>query len=54
MLGYVYYRDATWKGKMPPSLDEGLKVGTSAGAIVGQLLFGVLCDKLGRKRVYSC
>jgi PHS family inorganic phosphate transporter-like MFS transporter len=38
---------------MPASLDEALKVGTSAGAILGQLLFGFLCDKLGRKRVSS-
>jgi PHS family inorganic phosphate transporter-like MFS transporter len=53
MLGYVYYRDSTWQGKMPPSMDEALKVGTSAGAIIGQLLFGYLCDKLGRKRVSS-
>ena len=53
LLGYVYFRDAAHKGKMPASLDEALKVGTSAGAIIGQLLFGFLCDKLGRKRVNS-
>ena len=51
LLGYVYFRDAVQKGQIPASLDEGLKVGTSAGAILGQLLFGILCDKLGRKRV---
>jgi len=51
LLGYVYFRDATHQGKMPASLDEALKVGTSAGAIIGQLLFGFLCDKFGRKRV---
>jgi hypothetical protein len=39
------------KGKVPQRLDEALKIGTSAGAIVGQLVFGVLCDGLGRKRV---
>jgi MFS family permease len=53
LLGYVYFRNATDQGKMPSSLDEALKVGTSAGAIIGQLLFGFLCDKLGRKRVIS-
>lgn len=53
MLGYVYYRNAADKGKIPSSLDEALKVGTSAGAIMGQLLFGFLCDKFGRKRVIS-
>ena len=51
LLGYVYYRNATDEGKMPSNLDEALKVGTSAGAIIGQVLFGFLCDKLGRKRV---
>lgn len=51
MLGYVYYRNAVDKGKIPNNLDEALKVGTSAGAIIGQVLFGFLCDKLGRKKV---
>ena len=53
MLGYVYFRNAVQKGKLPSNLDEALKVGTSAGAIIGQLLFGFLCDKFGRKRVTS-
>jgi len=53
MLGYVYYRTAADKGNIPSSLDEALKLGTSAGAIIGQLLFGFLCDKFGRKRVIS-
>jgi MFS transporter, PHS family, inorganic phosphate transporter len=51
MLGYAYFRNAVYKGKIPSKYDEGLKVGTSAGAIIGQLLFGFLCDKIGRKRV---
>jgi PHS family inorganic phosphate transporter-like MFS transporter len=51
MLGFVYYRNAVQRGVLPSSLDEVLKVGTSVGAITGQLLFGYLCDKLGRKRV---
>ena len=53
LLGYVYYRTYANQGIIPSGLDEGLKVGTSAGAIIGQLLFGFLCDKLGRKRVIS-
>jgi hypothetical protein len=52
LLGYVYFRDATNQGKLPSSYDEALKIGTSVGAITGQLLFGILCDKLGRKKVY--
>jgi len=53
MLGYVYYRNATNRGLIPGNLDEALKVGTSAGAIVGQIAFGMLCDKLGRKKMYG-
>lgn len=53
MLGYVYFRNAAHKGTIPESFDEALKVGTSAGAVIGQILFGILCDKLGRKKVNS-
>src|SRR5579862_2174134 len=53
MLGYVYYRNAINKETTPPNLDLALKVGSSAGAILGQLSFGLLCDKLGRKRMYG-
>jgi MFS transporter, PHS family, inorganic phosphate transporter len=53
MLGFVYYRNAKNLGVIPSNLDEALKVGTSAGAIVGQLAFGLLCDKLGRKKMYG-
>jgi MFS transporter, PHS family, inorganic phosphate transporter len=52
LLGYVYFRDATHQGILPSALDEALKLGTSVGAIMGQLVFGVLCDRLGRKRVF--
>jgi MFS transporter, PHS family, inorganic phosphate transporter len=53
MLGFVYFRDATNLGVIPTHLDLALKVGTSAGAIIGQIAFGLLCDKLGRKRMYG-
>ena len=53
MLGYVYYRDSTNKGALPSKFDEALKISTGAGAVVGQLGFGWLCDKLGRKRMYG-
>ena len=49
MLGIVYYQDGT----MPASSDNAIKLSTSAGTIVGQLVFGALADILGRKRMYG-
>jgi hypothetical protein len=34
LLGYVYYRTYANQGILPSGLDEGLKVGTSAGAVI--------------------
>jgi len=48
MIGYVYYG-----GKTPANIDLGLKVSGSAGTLAGQLLFGYLADRLGRKRMYG-
>lgn len=49
MIGLAYYPD----GIMPTSADTAIKLSTTAGAIVGQVLFGWLADKLGRKRMYG-
>jgi len=38
---------------MPESADTAIKVASSAGAIVGQCVFGYLGDFLGRKRMYG-
>ncbi len=48
ILGFVYYN-----GSLP--LWEVSALGASAlfGAIIGQLLFGMLADRLGRKRIYA-
>ncbi|RIA92253.1 phosphate transporter [Glomus cerebriforme] len=48
MIGYVYYG-----GKTPSNIDLGLKVSGSIGNLVGQLFFGWLADRLGRKRMYG-
>jgi PHS family inorganic phosphate transporter-like MFS transporter len=48
MIGYVYF-PAT--GALPTSSDTALKIGTSAGTVIGQLGFGFLADHLGRKKV---
>lgn len=51
MLGIVYFQDN--KGTLPTQSDSAIKLSTSAGTVVGQLLFGWLADVLGRKRMYG-
>lgn len=51
MLGVVYWQDA--KGKIPSSSDTAIKVATSGGTVIGQLFFGWLADRIGRKRMYG-
>ncbi|KAF9161078.1 Inorganic phosphate transporter pho84 [Mortierella sp. AD010] len=51
MLGYVYY---TNEGNvLPPQIDLGIKVAASIGTFFGQIGFGYLADRLGRKRMYG-
>lgn len=49
MIGLVYYKG----GVIPTSADAAIKLSTTAGAVVGQVLFGWLADKLGRKKIYG-
>ncbi|KAL5365055.1 major facilitator superfamily domain-containing protein [Aspergillus floccosus] len=54
MLGVVYWQTAaTSPGKIPYSADTAMKVSTSAGTVVGQLFFGWLADRIGRKRIFA-
>lgn len=54
MLGVVYWQDAkTGPGKLPSSADTAIKVATSGGTVIGQLFFGWLADRIGRKRMYG-
>lgn len=49
ILGYLYYQD----GKVPTVDSDVMKGGLSLGMVVGQLLFGVLSDVLGRHTIYG-
>ncbi|CAK7222577.1 hypothetical protein SBRCBS47491_004910 [Sporothrix bragantina] len=40
-------------GSLPDPVNQAVKASTSAGIIVGQLLFGWLADVMGRRRVYG-
>jgi PHS family inorganic phosphate transporter-like MFS transporter len=51
MLGIVYFPQGN--GVMPVSSDSAIKLSTSAGTVIGQLLFGYLADVLGRKKMYG-
>ncbi|GLI80460.1 acid phosphatase pho5 [Penicillium ochrochloron] len=54
MLGVVFWQDAkTNVGKIPSTADTAIKVSTSGGTVIGQLLFGWLADRIGRKRMYG-
>ncbi|KAF9426253.1 Inorganic phosphate transporter pho84 [Podila epigama] len=49
MLGIVYYNG----GHLPSHIDLGIKVAASIGTFMGQVGFGYLADRLGRKRMYG-
>lgn len=53
MLGIVFWQDDVNKGIIPHHADTAIKVATSAGAIIGQCIFGYLADLLGRKKMYG-
>jgi PHS family inorganic phosphate transporter-like MFS transporter len=54
MLGVVYWQGASpGPGKIPSSSDTAIKVATSGGTVIGQLFFGWLADRIGRRRMYG-
>ena len=51
MFGYVYGDPTT--GLLSASHETAIKLATSVGAVIGQIVFGVLSDRLGRKKVHQ-
>jgi MFS transporter, PHS family, inorganic phosphate transporter len=51
MIGISFWQDDG--GTIPPNLQTAIKAATSAGAIIGQIMFGWLADTLGRKSIYG-
>jgi PHS family inorganic phosphate transporter-like MFS transporter len=51
MIGYVYF--ASNGNKTPYNVDTAIKVSASVGTVIGQLAFGYLADRVGRKRMYG-
>ena len=40
-------------GPLPTTVNQVLKASTSAGIVIGQILFGWLADYLGRRKMYG-
>ncbi|CAF0869862.1 unnamed protein product [Brachionus calyciflorus] len=55
MMGCVYFKDAPGheKNRVPVYIDTLVKASGQIGTLIGQLLFGILADHLGRKRMYG-
>ncbi|CAN6201454.1 unnamed protein product [Urochloa humidicola] len=56
LLGRIYYHapgGGGEPGRLPPRLEAAIAGATFCGAIAGQLLFGWLGDRAGRKRFYG-
>ncbi|CAL5208265.1 unnamed protein product [Lathyrus oleraceus] len=55
LLGRIYYTDYTKPkpGVLPPGVQAGVTGVALCGTLAGQLFFGWLGDKLGRKKVYG-
>ncbi|GLJ42653.1 hypothetical protein SUGI_0884160 [Cryptomeria japonica] len=55
LLGRIYYYDgvSAKPGSLPPNVSAAVNGVALCGTLAGQLFFGWLGDKMGRKRVYG-
>ncbi|XAR48970.1 Phosphate-transporting ATPase [Bertholletia excelsa] len=55
LLGRIYYyeENSTKPGSLPPGVSSAVTGVALVGTLAGQLFFGFLGDKLGRKKVYG-
>ncbi len=51
LMGCIYYKDNG--NKVPVVTDTLVKASAQVGTLIGQLFFGVLSDRLGRKKMYG-
>lgn len=51
VIGLLYYKDEG--GKIPTVRNDAIKGGLSLGMILGQLVFGLFGDALGRHKIYG-
>jgi MFS transporter, PHS family, inorganic phosphate transporter len=42
-----------FESDMPPNIQIGINIATLGGSILGQLIFGIAADRLGRRRMYG-
>src|SRR5688572_26140770 len=50
ILGYTYFSN-TNNNNVPTDIDSGLKTSAAIGTMFGQLIFGWMADRFGRKKV---
>jgi PHS family inorganic phosphate transporter-like MFS transporter len=62
LLGVVFWQGAPGDavngyggnhGELPTSVSQALKTSTSAGIVIGQVVFGWLADRYGRRKMYG-
>lgn len=53
MFGLVYWQTPENRGVMPSSIQTAMKVSVSLGTVIGQIGFGHLADRIGRRKMYG-